>query len=163
MPLDDPDVVFVVTNSGIRHRNASGAYGERVQQCKDAVAAVSLVFESFLRSRVVRGLRADIFFAACLACGLPAWLPASGSCLIGCCSLMVIFKCDLGTCSNGYRWFDLHRSKWTSFATTMRTGVFQATKRDDKHLTNEIYSGLPFFAACGAYSTRFRFKRDTRP
>lgn len=41
MPLDDPGVVFVVANSGIRHRNASGAYGERVQQCKDAVAAVS--------------------------------------------------------------------------------------------------------------------------
>lgn len=41
MPLDDPDVVFVVANSGIRHRNASGAYGERVQQCKDAVEAVS--------------------------------------------------------------------------------------------------------------------------
>ncbi|CAN0486662.1 unnamed protein product, partial [Scytosiphon promiscuus] len=44
VPLDDPDVVFVVANSGIRHRNASGAYGERVQQCKDAVAAVSRLF-----------------------------------------------------------------------------------------------------------------------
>eukprot|EP00903_Cladosiphon_okamuranus_P014387 g13355.t1 len=40
VPLDDPAVVFVVANSGIRHRNASGAYGERVQQCKDAVEAI---------------------------------------------------------------------------------------------------------------------------
>ncbi|CAM9236919.1 unnamed protein product, partial [Hapterophycus canaliculatus] len=40
VPLDDPDVVFVVANSGIRHRNAGGVYGERVQQCKDAVAAI---------------------------------------------------------------------------------------------------------------------------
>ncbi|CBJ31145.1 conserved unknown protein [Ectocarpus siliculosus] len=40
VPLDDSGVVFVVTNTGIRHRNASGAYGERVQQCKDAVEAI---------------------------------------------------------------------------------------------------------------------------
>ena len=41
VPLDDDGVVFVVANSGVRHRNASGAYGERVQQCRDAVEAVS--------------------------------------------------------------------------------------------------------------------------
>ncbi|CAM9152727.1 unnamed protein product [Laminaria digitata] len=40
VPLDDTGVVFVVANSGIRHRNASGAYGERVQQCRDAVEAM---------------------------------------------------------------------------------------------------------------------------
>ncbi|CAM9765873.1 unnamed protein product [Pylaiella littoralis] len=40
VPLDDPDVVIVVANSGIRHRNASGDYAERVQQCEDALAAI---------------------------------------------------------------------------------------------------------------------------
>ena len=44
VPLDDAGVVFVVANSGVRHRNASGAYGERVQQCRDAVEAVSSVW-----------------------------------------------------------------------------------------------------------------------
>lgn len=43
VPLDDAGVVFVVANSGVQHRNSSGAYAERVQQCKDAVEAVSVV------------------------------------------------------------------------------------------------------------------------
>lgn len=59
VPLDDPDVVFVVANSGIRHRNASGAYGERVQQCKDAVVAVS---QTRLYPNAVLGISAGIFF-----------------------------------------------------------------------------------------------------
>ncbi|CAB1107800.1 unnamed protein product [Ectocarpus sp. CCAP 1310/34] len=45
VPLDDSGVVFVVTNTGIRHRNASGAYGERVQQCRDAVEAPTKAWE----------------------------------------------------------------------------------------------------------------------
>lgn len=44
VPLDDAGVVFVVANSGVKHRNSSGAYAERVKQCGDAVKAVSAVF-----------------------------------------------------------------------------------------------------------------------
>ncbi|CAN0096461.1 unnamed protein product [Discosporangium mesarthrocarpum] len=42
VPLDDPDVVIVVANSGVRHALAEGAYGERVVQCQKAVQAVSV-------------------------------------------------------------------------------------------------------------------------
>lgn len=41
VPLDDAGVVFVVANSGVKHRNSSGAYAERVKQCRDAAEAVS--------------------------------------------------------------------------------------------------------------------------
>ena len=33
MPLDEERVVFVVTNSGVKHCNADDWYTERVQQC----------------------------------------------------------------------------------------------------------------------------------
>lgn len=48
VPLDDPDIVFVVANSGIRHRNADGAYAERVRQCGEAVEAVSILVLFFV-------------------------------------------------------------------------------------------------------------------
>ena len=41
VPLDDDSVVFVVTNSGVKHCNADGWYTERVEQCQAAVQAVS--------------------------------------------------------------------------------------------------------------------------
>lgn len=40
VPLDDPEMVFVVANSGVRHKNSDGAYAERVRQCREAVEAV---------------------------------------------------------------------------------------------------------------------------
>lgn len=56
VPLDDTGVVLVVANSGIRHRNASGAYGERVQQCRDAVEAVSFFFWSLELLSITTGV-----------------------------------------------------------------------------------------------------------
>lgn len=50
VPLDDEGVVFVVTNSRVRHKNSSGAYGERVQQCQYAVEAVSCIASVVLYS-----------------------------------------------------------------------------------------------------------------
>lgn len=41
VPLDDDGVVFVVANTGVRHKHVGGEYAARVQQCKDAVEAVS--------------------------------------------------------------------------------------------------------------------------
>lgn len=40
VPLSDDSVVFVVANSGVKHKHAEGAYGDRVRECQDAVRAV---------------------------------------------------------------------------------------------------------------------------
>lgn len=54
VPLDDPEIVFVVANSGIRHKNSDGVYAERVRQCREAVKAV----REMLKSSVVHHLYA---------------------------------------------------------------------------------------------------------
>lgn len=43
VPLTDDGVLIVVANSGVKHKHAEGAYGKRVEECRQAVKAVSFV------------------------------------------------------------------------------------------------------------------------
>ncbi len=55
VPLDNPNVALVVANSNVKHKLSGSEYPERVQQCKEAAAAMGV---TYLRDASLKQLEA---------------------------------------------------------------------------------------------------------